>query len=145
MSRKAKKNRKQWIQFCCQNPDCELYGQKGLGNLHQHGFSDQAHTIPMLRCRQCKKEFSARKGTPLFGSRLAVEKVEQIGAHLAEGDGIRKTARLTKVAKETVQRYSRLLGQHGKALHDEQVRHVTVQEAQMDEAWSFVGKKRPAV
>ena len=47
--------------FCCHNPDCPDYGQRGRGNL----------TVPMrygpqqrrlLRCRTCKARFSERKG-----------------------------------------------------------------------------------
>ncbi len=99
----------------------------------------------MLRCRTCQKEFSERKGTPFYKSQLPIEKAWAVARHLAEGNGIRKTGRLVGVQKDTVVRWNRLLGEHGKALHEEKVRHVRVREAQGDEMWSFVGKKRKAV
>lgn len=34
------------------------------------------------------------------------------------------------------------LGLHARALHDARVRDVTVEEAQFDEKWAFVGKKQ---
>ena len=61
----------------------------------------------MLRCSTCKKRFSERKGTPLFDSRLPPERVVAILSHVAEGNGTRKTARLTGSLQDTVTRYFR--------------------------------------
>jgi transposase-like protein len=106
--------------FCCQNPDCADFGQRGKGNL----------TVPMrygpqqrrlLRCRTCKARFSERKGTPLFGSALPEEKVVAVLQHIAEGVGVRKTSRLLGVNKNTVVRYCLLAGDHAQQLHDELV------------------------
>jgi hypothetical protein len=132
--------------FCCQNKRCSDYGKKGLGNLYQHNWVDRkTRRIRNLRCRTCKKEFSERKGTAWYRSRLPIEKGLAVARHLAEGDGIRKTGRLVEVDRNTVMRYNRLLGAQGKALHDEQVKHLRVREAQGDEMWAFVGKKRSAM
>ena len=131
--------------FCCQNERCEDYGKKGLGNIYQHLWTNRAKTIRNLRCRRCQKEFSERKGTVWYQSKLPREKALILVRHLAEGDGIRKTGRLVGATQGTVIRWNRLLGEHGKALHEEKVRHVKVREAQADEMWSFVGKKRKAV
>ena len=131
--------------FCCLNERCADYGKKGLGNIYQHHWTDKKHTIRKLRCCTCQKEFSERKGTPLYYTKLPEAQVLNIAHHLAEGDGIRKTARLTGSMQNTVMRLNRLLGEHGKALHDEKVRDLKVREAQADEMWAFVGKKRQAV
>lgn len=131
--------------FCCQNERCEDYGKKGLGNLYQHGWTNRAKTIRNLRCRTCQEEFSERKGTVWYKSQLPSEKALSLARHLAEGDGIRKTGRLVGATQETVIRWNRRLGEHGKALHEEKVRHVRVREAQSDEMWSYVGKKRKAM
>lgn len=131
--------------FCCQNERCEDCGKKGLGNIYQRGWSDEKQTIRYLRCRTCQKDFSERKGTVWYQSKLPKEKALTLARHLAEGDGIRKTGRLVGATQGTVIRWNRLLGEHGKALHDEKVRHVAVREAQGDEMWSFVEKKRKKV
>jgi len=132
--------------FCCQNQRCRDYGKKGEGNLYQHHWTDpNTKRIRKLRCRSCKSDFSERKGTPWYRSRLSHEKALAVAHHLAEGDGIRKTARLVGVEQNTVIRWNHLLGEHGQALHQEQVRHVRVREAQGDEMWAFVGKKRGSV
>jgi transposase-like protein len=62
---------------------------------------------------------SERKGTPLFGSQLTEEKAVSIFEHLAERNGVRATARLVKVNRNTVVRYARLAGEHARQLHDE--------------------------
>jgi len=131
--------------FCCQNERCEDCGKKGLGNIYQHWWANRAKTIRNLRCRTCQKDFSERKGTVWYQSKLSREKALTLARHLAEGDGIRKTGRLAGATQETVIRWNRKLGEHGKALHEEKVQHVKVREAQADEMWSFVGKKRKAV
>lgn len=131
--------------FCCQNERCAEYGKKGLDNIYFHCWGNRKQTIRKLRCRTCQESFSERKGTVWYGSKLPREKALAIARHLSEGDGIRKTHRLVGATQETVIRLNRLLGEHGKALHEEKVRGVRVREAQGDEMWSFVGKKRKAL
>jgi transposase-like protein len=106
--------------FCCLNPHCPDHGKRDHGNL----------TVPMrygsnrcrlLRCATCKTRFSERKGTPLFDARLPADKVVSVLAHVADGVGTRKTARLTGVHPDTVTRYIRRAGEHAHDLHEELV------------------------
>src|SRR5260370_15791250 len=91
----------------------------------------------------CKARFSERKGTPLFGSQLTEEKAVSIFEHLAERNGVRATARLVKVNRNTVVRYARLAGEHSRRLHDEVVAFSPkTREVQFDEKWSYVYKKQ---
>jgi LacI family transcriptional regulator len=106
--------------FCCQNPDCETYGLRGRNNLLViDRFGRANHRL--LYCRACKARFSEFKGTPLFNSKLPHEKVLAALQHLAEGCGVRQTARLVGVNKDTVTRLALLAGEHAKATHDELV------------------------
>ena len=107
--------------FCCQNPACDDYGKRGAGHLTVCGHFGKGLRLRLLYCRTCKARFSERKGTPLFQARLAEDKILQVASHVAEGCGVRKTGRLVGVTLNTVLRYSRLLGQHAQALHDELV------------------------
>jgi transposase-like protein len=106
--------------FCCLNPDCPRFGQRHAGNLSVCARYGRNQTR-LLYCNACKARFSERKGTPLFDSRLPPDKANAILAHVAEGVGVRKTARLVGVNKDTVVRYSLLAGTHAKQLHDELV------------------------
>jgi transposase-like protein len=107
--------------FCCQNPDCSDYGLRRKGNLRvcfHYGPNKQRR---MLACCTCQARFSERKGTALFGSRLPDEQALDIFRHLQDGCGVRQTARLTGVDKDTVVRYALRAGQHARQSHDELV------------------------
>jgi hypothetical protein len=105
--------------FCCQNEPCSDYGKRGIGNLTVCARYGKDKQRRMLYCRSCKARFSERKGTPLFGSQLTEEKALSVLEHLAERTGVRATARLVRVNRNTVVRYSRLAGGHARQLHDE--------------------------
>jgi hypothetical protein len=96
----------------------------------------------ILRCSTCREEFSERKGTAFFNSKLAPEKIVTVAEHLKEGCGVRKTSRLTRVSKSGVTNVAIRLGLQARALHDEWVRDLDVSEAQFDEKWAFVEKKQ---
>jgi len=107
--------------FCCQNRECPDYGRRGTGRLTvcMHYGKDKKRRL--LYCRTCRARFSERKGTVLFRSHLPEDKIESVLQHIQEGCGVRKTARLTGVNRDTVVRYSRPEGGHSKNLHDDLV------------------------
>jgi transposase-like protein len=107
--------------FCCQNKKCTDYGKRGENNLSVCSRYGKNNHIRLLYCRTCKKRFSERKGTPLFGLRLSEEKMLSLLGHVCESCGVRKTSRLVGVHRDTVTRYILAAGEHAKALHDELV------------------------
>jgi transposase-like protein len=107
--------------FCCLNEGCSDYGKRGAENLTVCARYGKDKQRRMLYCRSCKARFSERKGTPLFGSQLTQEQALSIFEHLADRNGVRATARLVKVNRNTVVRYARLAGDHARLLHDERV------------------------
>lgn len=127
--------------LCCVNGQCPDYGKRGAGNLRCRKLCGQERRR-FVRCRTCRREFSERKGTALFGVRTPTPKALSVLAHVADGCGVRQTARLTGVTTNTVMRLTQKGGDHAAATHDEQARHLKVKEVQLDEKWSFVGKKR---
>ncbi len=104
--------------FCCQNPDCPDYGRRGHGNLRVC-FRYGPKQTRMLACRTCQQRFSERKGSALFGARLPHAQALAVLRHLQDGCGVRQTARLTGVDKDTVVRYALRAGDHAQQLHDE--------------------------
>ncbi|WP_239465440.1 hypothetical protein [Gemmata sp. SH-PL17] len=75
----------------------------------------------VLRCPTCTARFSERTGTSLFDARLPAQKVVAVLAHVAEGVGTRKTARLVGAYTNTVTWYIRRAGEHAHDLRDELV------------------------
>src|SRR5262245_63978375 len=134
-----------WSTSACPTTSCPAYGQRGRGNLRPHGWSSKERGIRCLRCTTCGKSFSQRAGTPLFRTRLPQETAVQVAQHLAEGNGMRATARLCGVSLNTVLRFARRAGGHAQDFHEQAVRHVEAHQVQVDEAWAFVGKKGQAL
>jgi hypothetical protein len=118
---------------------------QGPGEHPPHGWSSKTRNIRCLRCTTCGHHFSERAGTTLFRTQLPADKALAIAQHLAEGNGMRPTSRLTGVSLNTVLRFARRAGDHARQFHEQMVRHVEVHQVQVDEAWAFVGKKRQAL
>ena len=107
--------------FCCQNKFCPDYGQYGLDNLTVCGKFGKKDNIRLLYCRTCKTRFSERKGSVIFGLRLSDEKLADVLNHLAEGCGVRQTARLVGVHRDTVSRIKKVAGVQAQELYLELV------------------------
>jgi transposase-like protein len=107
--------------FCCQNPDCSLYGRRDAGNLSVRDRYGKHDHIRLLYCQACKSRFSERKGTPLSHSCLPAEKAISVLEHLVEGNGVRQTERLVGVHRDTVMRLARKAGRHARDAHDKLV------------------------
>ena len=127
--------------LCCVNSQCPDYGKRGAGNLVCRKLFGKERWR-FVRCRTCQQEFSERRGTALFGVHLPTAKALSVLEHVADGCGVRQTSRLTGASTNTVMRLTQKAGAHAAAIHDELARHLAAQEVQLDEKWSFVGKKR---
>jgi transposase-like protein len=90
------------VSLYCPFEDCSDHEEIGKGNIvfvRKYGKGD---TQNLFKCRTCGRTFSERRGTPLFNCKLEEEKVYQIVKCLAEGKGVRATARIVDVNKDTV-------------------------------------------
>ena len=128
--------------LACVNNECELYGQIGKNNLTIRKQYGKDNHIRYLKCSSCQREFSERKNTPLFNSKIPEEKAISIAEHLSEGCSTQSTARLVKVDRSTVRRLGQQLGKHGQQFHDQHVQDVEVSSLQADERHGFVGDKK---
>jgi IS1 family transposase/transposase-like protein len=126
--------------LACVNRDCDLYGQKGGRNLIIRKVYGRDN-IRYLRCRCCQREFSERKNTALWNSKIPEDKAVSVAEHLADGCGIKRTARLVKVDPSTVRRLNGKVGRHGQQYHEQEAQDVVVTELQADERHGFAGSK----
>lgn len=126
--------------LACVNARCELYGQAGQRNLIVRKVYGK-DAIRYLRCRVCRAEFSERKNTALWNTKVCEAKAVAIGEHLAEGCSLKGTARLVQVDPSTVRRLNQRLGAHGQAFHDERVHDIQVQTLAADERHGYVADK----
>jgi transposase-like protein len=117
-----------------------LYGQAGQNNLTvRKTYGKDA--IRYLRCQACGSEFSERKNTALWNTKIAEAKAIAVGEHLAEGGSLKGTARLVNVDPSTVRRLNQRVGEHGEAFHHERVQAVEVELLEADERHGYAGKK----
>ncbi len=127
--------------LCCLNVECKTYGQRGANNLTIRKIYG-ADRIRYLRCRQCGEEFSERKGTALFNSKISEAKAVSVIEHLDSACGLNTTARRAGVARDTVRRLVQVGGRVRRQVHDQRIRQLTPHALQFDEKWAYVGKKQ---
>lgn len=136
-----KKNRLPLESLACVNDECKAYGRKGQGNLRVRKVYSKDE-LRYLRCNLCGKEFSERKGTALWNTKLREEKAVRVAEQLSEGTCYEGTARLLRVSVGAVQRLAGCLGKHGERFHDERVQNLPSTALQADERWGYVGSKK---
>src|SRR5438445_1599259 len=74
-------------------------------------------------------------------NRLSTAERAKVVSVLVEGNSLRATARITGVARMTIEKLLRDLGAACTAFHDANVRGLKSQRVQCDEIWSFIGAK----
>jgi transposase-like protein len=130
--------------LACVNAECQLFRQNGQGNLVVRKVYGR-EAIRLLRCRRCCEEFSERRGTALFNTKVSESTAVDVIEHLGEGCSVRSTARLTKVCKDTVARLWRMSGRHAERVHDQHVQGLTPRALELDEQWGSVKKSKNGV
>jgi IS1 family transposase len=76
---------------------------------------------------------------------LSRNKQVEVIAALTEGVSIRATERLTGVHRDTIMRLGARIGRGCAGVHDHMMRNLNVARIELDEAWSYVGKKQRKV
>ena len=85
----------------CPHTGCRYRGWLGLGNLRANGHPNGG-SWRQFQCTACEGYFPEHHGTIFHGKQVAVELIVHVLACLAEGLGIRATARVFEVAPNTV-------------------------------------------
>jgi transposase-like protein len=85
----------------CPHAGCDYRGWLGLDNLRANGHPSGG-PWRQLYCRSCHGSLLETHGTIFHGKRLSVELIVRVLACLAEGLGIRATARIFESAANTV-------------------------------------------
>src|SRR5574341_1954704 len=126
--------------LACIDPRCELYGQQGQDNLTVRKVYGQDE-IRYLRCQCCGAEFSERKNTALWNTKVSEARAVSVAEHLGEGCSLKATARLARVDFSVVQRLKRKVGEHGEAFHNERVQALKVRALEGDERHGYAHDK----
>jgi transposase-like protein len=124
----------------CPNEHCKDYGLRGQGNIAIRGKYGKDNSRDLLYCRTCGKRFAATHASALFGLHVPTETIRQIIHHAAEGVGVRATARLLNMDKDTVNRVILRAGEHCAQVLSGLLASLELTETQLEELCKFVKK-----
>ena len=132
-------------QCFCPNEQCKDHGLRSQGNIAVRGKYGKDKSRELLYCRICGKRFAATQASALFGLHLPAETIQQIIHHAAEGVGVRATARLLGLDKDTVNRVILRAGEHCAHVLSDLLISLNLTEVQLDELWTFIKKRKVLV
>ena len=75
-------------------------------------------------------------------NRLSLARRTQIINCLVEGNSIRSTERMTETHRDTICRLLVEVGEGCQRIMDKKMRNLSCENIQVDEIWSYVGKKQ---
>lgn len=94
-----------------------------------------------FRCLFCGKTWTERKPRPIGDMRIDHADAVKVLEMLLEGVSIRSTVRITGIAKGTILRLLRLIGNRAQYYWATTMRGLPASNAQADEVWGFVAMK----
>jgi IS1 family transposase len=121
----------------CPNPDCVYRGWVGWGNLRANGHPNGGPWRQLL-CVVCRGYFLETLGTIFHGKRASVELIVRVIACLAEGLGIRGTARVFEVDPNTVLQWLVEAAEQLRAFSRHVLHDVRVRQIQLDEVFALL-------
>src|SRR5215467_12356954 len=121
----------------CPNPDCAYRGWVGWGNLRANGHPSGGPWRQLL-CVVCRGYFLETLGTIFHGKRASVDLIVRVLACLAEGLGIRGTARVFEVAPDTVLQWLVEAAEQLRAFSRHILHDVRVRQVQLDELFALL-------
>ena len=127
----------------CPRTGCDYRGWLGLGNLRANGHPS-GDPWRQLYCRACKGYFLETHGTILHGKRMAVELIVHVLACLAEGLGIRATARVFAIDPNTVLQWLVEAAEQLQAFSAYFLCDVHVRQLQLDELYAVLRSVKDA-
>src|SRR5262244_77453 len=121
----------------CPHPACDYRGWLGLNNLRANGHPSGG-PWRQLRCLGCHGYFLETHGTIFHGKQAAAELIVHVLACLAEGLGIRATARVFEVDPNTVLRWLVEAAEQLRAFSAYFLCDLHVEQLQLDELYAVL-------
>ena len=106
------------------------YGSNGSSRGHRR-----------FRCHDCGRTFAVTVGTPLFHLHTPLPEIVRAILVVLRRGSLRAAEKQTGHNYETIAEWIRRIGAHAEAVSDALVHDLELSEVELDEFWSFVGKK----
>jgi IS1 family transposase len=124
-------------QHFCPHTDCDYRGWLGLHNLRANGHPSGG-PWRQFHCTACDGYFPEHHGTIFHGKQVAVELIVRVLACLAEGLGIRATARVFEVAPTTVLQWLVEAAEQLRAFSTYFLCNLHLEQLQLDELYAVL-------
>jgi hypothetical protein len=121
----------------CPHRGCRYRGWLGLGNLRANGHPSGG-PWRQFHCTSCQGYFLETHGTLFHGKHAAVELIVHVLACLAEGLGIRATARVFEVAPNTVLQWLGEAAEQLRAFSASFLCALHLEQLQLDELYAVL-------
>ena len=121
----------------CPHTECDYRGWLGLNNLRANGHPSGG-PWRQLHCTACDGYFPEHHGTIFHGKQAAVELMVRVLACLAEGLGIRATARVFEVAPHTVLQWLAEAAEQLRAFSASFLCALHLEQLQLDELYAVL-------
>jgi IS1 family transposase len=125
----------------CPEPNCSYHGWLGRGNLRPNGHPG-GQPWRQLQCVSCEGYFSETHGTIFHGKHASSELIVRVLACLAEGLGIRGTARVFEIDPNTVLSWLVEAAEQLTALSASFLHEVHINQVQLDELYAVLSAVR---
>jgi hypothetical protein len=125
----------------CPDPDCAYHGWLGRGNIRSNGHPG-GQPWRQLQCVSCKGYFYETDGTIFHGKRSSPELIVHVIACLAEGLGIRGTARVFEIDANTVLHWLMEAAEQLHAFSTYFLRELHLHQIQLDELYATLSAVR---
>jgi transposase-like protein/IS1 family transposase len=121
----------------CPHAGCDYRGWLGLGNLRANGHPSGG-PWRQFHCTSCDGYFLETHGTIFHGKQASVERIVHVLACLAEGLGIRATARVFEVDAKTVLQWLVEAAEQLRAFSAHFLCDLHVEQLQLDELYAVL-------
>ena len=124
----------------CPHKACRYYGWIGLGNVRANGHPNGGRWR-QLECIVCSKTFMETTNTIFYRKQVPAESIWQVLKALAEGLGIRATARVFDLDPQTVGQWLRQAAEQMEQVSPYLIHDLHLSQVQVDELWALLGRQ----
>jgi len=132
-----------FLDVACPNEKCTLFGVAGKGNVTVYGtYERSSGKGRKFICHTCETTFCDRTNTPFYDLRTDEEKVKMALKMAMRGMSVLGIAETLEVKPSTASTWVSRAGMHCEKVNKVVLNDVETPKVEMDELWTFVGKKR---
>lgn len=129
-------------EVACPNEECEQYGRTGQGNIIGNGtYATKSGRVRKYICRTCGRVFCDRSNTMFYDLRTSEDKVVLALKLILKGMSQRSIAEVLEVCPKSVSTWRSRASDQSEAITETRLNDLEVPRVEMDELWTFVGKK----